>query len=102
MELILDEEYSLHLNPTKENLEKIWAEKPYGWVQKAKKHFKGKKKYTLTVAPYISTYLEKETVEVFADNSDKARYIAHERVRMKYRELGIKIDGISHIGMVKL
>lgn len=56
---------------TREELEDIWQNKPYGHFTKVQKQIKGKKRFLFTVKAYKTVEIESETVEVWAKNANE-------------------------------
>lgn len=65
----------MHL--TRQELEDIWENKPYGYFAKMVKDLKGKKKFRVVTEATCSTVIDKEEQIVWAKDANAAQYLAH-------------------------
>ena len=62
---------------TREELEDIWENKPYGYFSKMVKDIKGKKKFIVTTEARKSEVVDTEVQTVWAKDAHQAQNIAH-------------------------
>lgn len=65
----------MHL--TRQELEDIWENKPYGYFAKMVKDLKVKKKYVVTTVANKVVVVDSEIQTVWAKDANAAQYIAH-------------------------
>lgn len=78
------EDIELFKKETKTSLELIWETKSHGWAKRMKKNVSKFKPYTIRMTPILHTYLDSETMTVFAENKDDANELAKQEIRAKY------------------
>lgn len=84
------------INLSKQEMEDIWQNKPYGyWKQFREKH-KGLKRFNVTIQPYKRDYYERREVVVMAKNKDSAFDAARVKLQDEYKATGL--DGWRLIG----
>lgn len=77
------------MNFTREELEDIWENKPYGYFSKLLKERKGTKKFTVTTQAKEWVVVDTETQEIWAKDHKSASSIAHyTNVNVLRRRLG--------------
>lgn len=84
---------------TKEEMEDIWRNKPYGHFDNIKKTLKNTKLYKVSVKPYIYNYLPTEVFEVRAFDKENANFLARYKWKEKYKDEHPEPDGwlFNHI-----
>lgn len=80
---------------TKEEMEDIWENKPYGYLKQRKKL----NKYKVKLRPYAYIWYDAEELDILAKNIDDSYYEAKNIIREKYK--GKTIDGFSLLGSRK-
>jgi len=69
---------------SKEEMEDIWSNKPYGHLKVIKGKMKGKKMYSVTIQPYKTAWGEKIEMEVIASSKSVAEWQAKENYRKEH------------------
>ncbi len=72
---------------TKQDLEDIWNNKPYGYFTNMMKNMKGKKKYKVLCTAYEKVDIAKEESVVFAKSSDKAIKLASNDLKLSLNKI---------------
>jgi hypothetical protein len=67
---------------TKQDLEDIWNNKPYGYFTNMMKNMKGKKKYKVLCTAYEEVDIAKEESVVFAKSGNEAIRLASNDLRV--------------------
>lgn len=84
------------INLSKEEIEDIWQNKPYGyWKQFREKH-KGLKRFKVKIQPYKNDYYEVRELVVMAKNKTSAFDAAKYQIYDEYKATGL--DGWRLIG----
>jgi hypothetical protein len=86
------------INVTKEELEDIWQNKPYGYWDSFRKQQKGRKRYKVKLQPFRKDYYEEKEFTVIAKSSDEAYNIAKSQMYDMFK--GQPIDGWRLMGAV--
>lgn len=77
------------LNLTKEEMEDIWQNKPYGYWTQLRKINKGKKRYKVKIQPYKNDYYEVRELIVMAKNKASAFDEAKFQIYDEYKTSGL-------------
>ena len=86
---------------TRQELEDIWENKPYGYFSKMLKERKGTKKYIVTTEARMSSTVDQEVVEVWAkDYSDATRKATAKSVDVLRKRLGLGPWGNPSVNFV--
>jgi|SanBayMetagenome_1026888.scaffolds.fasta_scaffold10794_2 hypothetical protein len=81
---------------SKLEMETIWREQPYGAFKSIKSRMKGRKKFTISVEPYVKNFLPAQSFVVYAKNYNHACDEASIQFWAKNRDtIEVKIDGYS-------
>ena len=71
----------------KQEMERVWADEQPGWLKQYNKNAKGKKKFKVTLKPYLKQYLDPVSKVVYAKNRKDAEYQRpYDEMRAKYPE----------------
>jgi len=84
------------IHVTKEEMEDIWQNKPYGYWNQYRKQNKGNKTYKVKFQPYRKDYYEAKEFIVVAKNKDEAYIIAKSQMYDMFKDQ--PIDGWRLIG----
>ena len=84
---------------TREEMEDIWENKPYGYFKNIVKTRKKLNKYKVRIRPYAYIWYDAEDLEVLAKNINDSYDEAKKIIREKYK--GKNIDGFSMLGSYK-
>ena len=72
---------------TKQDLEDIWNNKPYGYFTNMMKNMKGKKKYRVLCTAYEEVDITKEESVVFAKSGNEAIKVASNDLRLSLNKI---------------
>lgn len=76
-------------NLTKEEMEDIWQNKPYGYWKQFRDNHKGMKRFKVRIRPFKTDYYEEREVVVVAKNKDFAFDAAKVQLYDEYKATGV-------------
>lgn len=77
------------INLTKEEMEDIWQNKPYGYWTQFRKNNKGMKRFKVKIQPYKMDYYEVRELVVMAKNKTSAFDAAKYQIYDEYKPTGL-------------
>lgn len=78
-------------------MEDIWHNKPVDYLKNFKKQNKGRKKFTVSLQPYLKTNLPVRTIDIISTSMSNARYDAVFQLSQELKTAGIEFTGITQL-----